>query len=201
MEHVPIDTRMPKGQRKKIDDVEVPPIKSVGRKRTKGEAGTVSIVRPYKYTPELGRKIAEDVAAGATLQLAAAANLVGEVTIHNWINAGLSKNSPELEEFVAWIEQARAEFIVGGLKRLRQKALSADNNSWLAQAWLLERVPAGQPYSIQKTKVEVEDVTVKEAAAKIATVEAKVLQDRAEQLQLEGPDVADSPGQDEETEG
>jgi hypothetical protein len=172
-----------RGHRTTLDGIELPH-KKTGAPRKKHLTGSVKITDPYKFTPEIGRKIADDVRLGATYETAATANYVTLQTLQNWINSGLSGNSPELSEFAANVEAARSQFVTNGLRRLHNRAESEGPSSWLISCWLLERCTPGQPFAIQRQRAEVQDVTVQQIQLKINSVETAAIESKSAQLEL-----------------
>jgi hypothetical protein len=151
-----------------------------GRRRKVNEDGTLA-ERNFKFTPAVAKEICDALRLGVPLTVAAAAVKLNPRTLHNWINQGLEGKTEALADFAYSVEQARAQFILDNLKTIRETAKGSKDRpgQWLPSAWLLERVIPGQPYAIQKHKIEVEDTTVKDVAitqAQQTAIEARVLE-------------------------
>lgn len=81
-----------------------------------------------KYTPELAESIAESVANGTPVTIAAQAHGIGRKSFYRWME--------EHESFKAVIEQKRAQAIRQRVERIKEAGVKG---TWTADAWWLER--------------------------------------------------------------
>lgn len=95
------------------------------------------MARPLKLSQELQERIALAIRAGNYARIAAEMNGIGETTFYRWLEMGAEPNSPKIyREFRESIKRAEAEAEVAHVARIRQ---AADNGTWQAAAWYLER--------------------------------------------------------------
>ena len=93
--------------------------------------------RPTKLTDELQQKIVTAIQAGNYAKIAAEMNGIGETTFYRWMEMGAEDDAkPEFREFRESIKRAEAVAEVVAIARIRQ---AADNGTWQAAAWYLER--------------------------------------------------------------
>jgi hypothetical protein len=93
--------------------------------------------RPLKLTQELQDRITLAIRAGNYSKIAAEMNGIGETTFYRWLEMGAKPNAPKIyREFRESIKAAEAEAEVASVARIRQ---AADNGTWQAAAWYLER--------------------------------------------------------------
>ncbi|WP_435016689.1 hypothetical protein TA3x_004263 [Tundrisphaera sp. TA3] len=168
-------------ERKKPKE-KMPQIRKVGRPRVRKNPETKG-TGTYKLTPAISKKLCGLVRIGVTIEQAAAICMLHESTVHNWINDGMAEKTPELLDFALRINQAINLFYADNLMGIKKSAKGPDGKrNFFAYAWLLERVPKGQPFAIQRQKLEINDVTVKDAAAKISTAEDNAIASKMLQL-------------------
>lgn len=93
--------------------------------------------RTSKLTPEVVDKICIAIRAGNYAKIAAAMAGVAETTYYRWLEMAEEPNAKkEYREFRESINRAEAEAEVAAVARIRQ---AADNGTWQAAGWLLER--------------------------------------------------------------
>jgi hypothetical protein len=83
--------------------------------------------RPTKYTPETTKKILDAIRMGSPFRFACAYAGISEDAFAVW--------RERYPDFAEAVKQAEAEAILGRLSRIRR----AEEDSWQAAAWLLER--------------------------------------------------------------
>lgn len=94
--------------------------------------------RPSKLTPETQTQITRLIQVGNTVEVAAEAAGISRSTFFSWMERGAEagpKNKP-FRDFRTAVEQARAEAEATLVARI---AKAAQNGSWSAAGWLLER--------------------------------------------------------------
>lgn len=93
---------------------------------------------PLKLTPEVQDTIARMIKVGVPIEMAAEAAGIARSTFFDWLKRGEAKGTKNkrFRDFRAAIEQARAEAEATLVTRI---AKAAQNGSWSAAAWLLER--------------------------------------------------------------
>lgn len=95
------------------------------------------MARPLKLTQELQDRICLAIRAGNYSKIAAEMNGIGETTFYRWLDIGSKPNASRIyREFRESIKRAEAEAEVTNVARIRQ---AADNGTWQAAAWYLER--------------------------------------------------------------
>ena len=95
------------------------------------------MARPLKLTQELQDRICLAIRAGNYSKIAAEMNGIGETTFYRWLDMGSKANASKIyREFRESIKRAEAEAEVTNVARIRQ---AADNGTWQAAAWYLER--------------------------------------------------------------
>lgn len=95
------------------------------------------MVRPSKLTPELQQNIVTAIQAGNYARIAAEMNGISETTFYRWMEMGAEEDAkPQFREFRESIKRAEALAEVVAIARIRQ---AADNGTWQAAAWYLER--------------------------------------------------------------
>jgi hypothetical protein len=95
------------------------------------------MARPTKLTKETIDKICLAIRAGNYAKIAANMAGVGETTYYKWLEmADKPKALPIYREFRESVERAEAEAEVSAVARIKQ---AADNGTWQAASWLLER--------------------------------------------------------------
>lgn len=93
--------------------------------------------RPLKLTQELQERICLAIRAGNYSKIAAEMNGIGETTFYRWLDLGSKPNASKIyREFRESIKRAEAEAEIVSVARIRQ---AADNGTWQAAAWYLER--------------------------------------------------------------
>jgi transposase len=91
--------------------------------------------RPTSFDEQKAETIVELLRAGNYIDVAAAYAGISRATLYNWLRQGARHKTPELAQFAADVEQARAE------AELRNVAIisNAAATNWQAAAWWLER--------------------------------------------------------------
>lgn len=84
--------------------------------------------RHTKYTPEIGKRIADAIRLGATYELAAAYGGVSQDSLARW--------RTRFADFAEMLREAEGVGAIGWLARIEQAAKDGD---WRAAAWKLER--------------------------------------------------------------
>lgn len=92
--------------------------------------------RPTKLTRVVCERIALLIRSGNTVEVAAAAAGISEASFFAWMDRGEEADTGIYREFYDAIEQARAESEALQVERISR---AANNGSWQAAAWLLER--------------------------------------------------------------
>jgi hypothetical protein len=95
------------------------------------------MARPTKLTKEITERICLAIRAGNYAKVAAGMAGVSETTYYRWLELSEEPNAKkEYREFRESIERAEAEAEVAAVARIKQ---AADNGTWQAASWLLER--------------------------------------------------------------
>lgn len=89
-----------------------------------------------KLTPELQKKIGDNIILGMPLKYAAEVSGITEKTFYNWLEAGETAKSGAFSEFYNYIQECKAKSIQTHLKLITR---SAKDGNWQASAWILER--------------------------------------------------------------
>ena len=92
--------------------------------------------RPSKLTPQTRRALVGALRQGATWTIACRAARVHRATARRWMVKGETAKAGEYRTFYDEVKQADAE---GALAALAVVAEAAQDGSWQAAAWLLER--------------------------------------------------------------
>jgi hypothetical protein len=95
----------------------------------------MTIGRPSKLDDVTAQRIVEAVRVGAPWYLAADAGGVGRSTLRQWKQKGATGEEP-YASFLARLKSAEGAGAVKSLERIQR---AADNGTWQADAWLLER--------------------------------------------------------------
>jgi len=90
--------------------------------------------RPSKFTRELGDKICKLVAAGVSVEAAAAFERVSKATVYSWREQGMAGKKP-FADFAAELERAQSSVEA----RLSMNVVTRSKDDWRAGAWFLER--------------------------------------------------------------
>lgn len=93
------------------------------------------MARKTLCTPERTKRIADIIRAGNYAEIAARVGGISEATYYNWINRGESGEEPYVE-FLESIKAAEAESEARNIALIQR---SAQNGTWQAAAWFLER--------------------------------------------------------------
>jgi len=95
------------------------------------------MTRKLKLTSEIVDKICLAIRAGNYAKVAAEMSGIGETTYYRWLEIGQKKNAPRVyREFWESIKRAEADAEVAAVALIRQ---AANNGTWQAASWLLER--------------------------------------------------------------
>lgn len=113
--------------------------------------------RPSKLTPQIQERIVLAVRAGNYASVAARSAGIGESTFYRWMENGAKDDAPtELREFREAIKKAEADAEVSAALLIRQ---AAQNGTWQAAAWYLERKYADRWGRNDKIRQEIEVTT------------------------------------------
>ena len=95
------------------------------------------MARPTKLTTELTERICLAIRLGNYAKVAAEMAGIGETTFYRWLEMAEKPNArKDYREFRESIKRAEAEAEVSRVARIVQ---AADNGTWQAAAWYLER--------------------------------------------------------------
>ena len=95
------------------------------------------MARKSKLTPEVTERIVTAIQAGNYAKVAAEMAGIGETTFYRWLEMAEEPNAhKKYREFRESIERAEAVAEVMAVARIRQ---AADNGTWQAASWFLER--------------------------------------------------------------
>lgn len=89
-----------------------------------------------KLTPELQKKIGENITLGMPLKFAAEAAGISESTFYEWMNKGEHEKKGQFSEFSEYIKRCQSQAVQLHLKLITK---AATEGSWQASAWILER--------------------------------------------------------------
>ena len=89
-----------------------------------------------KFNPETRRKIIQALEAGNYRKTAAALAGVDESTFYKWMKRGEKAKSGKYFQFVQSVKRAEEKAKAYHLQQIRK---AAENGSWQASAWYLER--------------------------------------------------------------
>lgn len=93
--------------------------------------------RKLKITPELVDKICLAIRAGNYAKIACEMVGIGETTYYRWMELGQKEGAQKVyREFWESIKRAEADAEIANVALIRQ---AANNGSWQAASWLLER--------------------------------------------------------------
>lgn len=93
--------------------------------------------RKLKITPELIERICLAIRAGNYAKISCEMVGIGETTFYRWMEMGQKDNArKEYREFWESIKRAEADAEIANVALIRQ---AANNGSWQAASWLLER--------------------------------------------------------------
>ena len=126
--------------------------------------------RPTALTPETAKRILDAISVGGTYEIAAGYGGITERTLYKWIARGENGEEP-FDQFVQDLNAAKAK---GAIQLLSTVIRAAQEQSWQAAAWILERrhgytrQPDVVPVSVQ---IDAEQISV---AALIAESQAPV---------------------------
>jgi hypothetical protein len=94
------------------------------------------MARPCKLTPEIQKRIDDNVALGLTYTLAAESSGITYKTFNEWLKKGRNSTSGEYFEFSQHINKCNAE---GALKLLQRLNEASEAGNCQACMWILER--------------------------------------------------------------
>jgi hypothetical protein len=108
--------------------------------------------RPTKLTPEVQDKIVAAIRAGNYQETAASYAGISEKTFYEWMNRGLSDDPSESHfgEFREAVEKAKAAAEVRDVILIDK---AAQDGSWQAAAWKLERKFPNKWGRVQRTEI------------------------------------------------
>lgn len=112
------------------------------------------MARPSKLTPEVQKRIIDAIRAGNYAAQAARSAGIGSSTFYRWMEQGATEDAPqELREFRDSVKKAEAEAEVAAVAIIRREA---QNGTWQAAAWYLERKYADRWGRQDRLKQQVE---------------------------------------------
>ena len=95
------------------------------------------MARKLKITQDTTDKICLAIRAGNYAKVAAEMAGIGETTYYRWLEEGQKEGAPKIyREFWESIKRAEADAEVAAVALIRQ---AANNGTWQAASWLLER--------------------------------------------------------------
>lgn len=107
--------------------------------------------RPNKLTQETIKKLEQAIALGATYEDACRYAGINYETFRRWMRRGEQAKSGEYREFHERIRDAESRATIGWLAKIEA---AANNGSWKAAAWKLERrYPDRYGRSVQRVEV------------------------------------------------
>lgn len=112
------------------------------------------MARPTKYTAERTETILEALRAGNTRKNAAGLAGIGEATLGDWMR--------RFQRFRAAIEKAEAEAEAAHVANVKREA---DDGTWQASAWWLERRRHADWGKVDRVEIEVKRAAERIAAA------------------------------------
>lgn len=112
------------------------------------------MARPSKYTPERVASILEALTAGNTRRAAAAYGGIDENTLGRWI--------ARFGDFAEAVKSAEAAAEVGHVANI---AAAANDGTWTASAWWLERRRHADWGKVDRVEIEVRKAAERVAAA------------------------------------
>lgn len=89
-----------------------------------------------KLTPDIQKKIGDNITLGMPLKFAAEATGITEVTFYNWLKRGENESKGKFFEFAEHIKACKAKAVQLHLKLITK---AATDGNWQASAWILER--------------------------------------------------------------
>jgi transposase len=106
------------------------------------------MARPTKLTPDTHKRIVQAIQLGATYELAAQYGGVAYNTFNEWMKAGEANKTGAFREFYDAVKEAEGKGAIGWLAKIEA---AANDGSWQAAAWKLER---RYPHEYGKTVVD-----------------------------------------------
>jgi hypothetical protein len=94
------------------------------------------MVCPSKLTPDIQKRIGDNIALGLTYRLAAESAGVTYKTFNEWMNRGKTEKSGKYHMFVQYIQKCNADAAKVLLERINEAARSGDTQMC---TWILER--------------------------------------------------------------
>ena len=94
------------------------------------------MARPSKLSPDITKRIGENIALGLTYSLAAEAAGITYQTFHEWHKKGKNSKSGEYFEFYKFIQKCNADAAKKCLERLNEAAKAGNCTVCM---WILER--------------------------------------------------------------
>ena len=94
------------------------------------------MARPSKLSPDITKRIGENIALGLTYSLAAEAAGITYQTMNQWVQRGKNSKSGEYFEFYKFIQKCNADAAKKCLEKLNEAAKAG--NTQICQ-WILER--------------------------------------------------------------
>ena len=92
--------------------------------------------RPTKMTPEITKRIGDNIALGLTYSLASESVGITYKTFNDWMNKGKTENSGKYYQFYRYIQKRNAE---GAKELLENLNASAKAGNCQVCIWILER--------------------------------------------------------------
>ena len=94
------------------------------------------MVCPSKLTPDIQKRIGDNIALGLTYRLAAESAGVTYKTFNEWMNRGKTEKSGKYHMFVQYIQKCNADAAKVLLERINEAAKSGDTQMC---TWILKR--------------------------------------------------------------
>tara|TARA_A100001011_G_scaffold322991_1_gene344649 strand:+ start:555 stop:998 length:444 start_codon:yes stop_codon:yes gene_type:complete len=141
------------------------------------------MARRSKLTPAVTRLFVQALELNMTIDLASKYAGITPATFYNWINRGHKEGAGEYFEFMETVNKAMAKAALVNMA-LIQKA--ANNGTWQASAWILER-RFPDDFGRQRKEPEV----VLQIDAKEASITQLIQQ--VKQIDVELQDLIDDP--------
>src|SRR5208283_3399887 len=94
------------------------------------------MARPSKLTPDIQKRIGENIALGLTYRLAAESAGITYKTLNEWNQKGQTEKSGKYFEFTQYIQKCNADAAKVLLKRINEAVKAGDTQMC---TWILER--------------------------------------------------------------
>jgi len=94
------------------------------------------VARPSKLTPDIQKRIGDNIALGLTYSLAAEAAGITYKTFNDWMNKGKTEKSGKYSQFYLHVQKCNANAAKVLLERINEAAKSGNTQMC---TWILER--------------------------------------------------------------